>query len=299
MLDQTSPQLYTDFSSLTGLRRQAREDPQATLRAVARQFEGLDLNMMLKSMRQASLGDPIFDSSSSGLYRDMYDKQIALQMSQQQGIGLADMLVKQLQTRVPVRPERPSLPSEVSSLTVAPAVKKQASQPDPIKFESHEAFVNYLWPKAEAASEELGVSPQALIAQAVLETGWGQHIHRLPNGKSSYNLFNIKADSRWDGQKVTVSTLEYSGGIAEKQKANFRAYGSYQESFDDYIHFLKNNPRYTDALQNAEHAASYVKELQQAGYATDPNYANKVINIMQREVVGAPYTSYLSDTGGV
>ena len=208
MLQPTNTQAITDFASFADLRREARDDPQATLRAVAQQFESLYLNMMLKSIRDASFGDPLFDSNNSSMYRDMYDNQIALHMSQQKGIGLADMLVKQLQQNVPVAKEEATVVEESAALQALPAITQMqakplaASQPDPVHFESQQAFVETMMPYAESAAQELGVSPQVLIAQAALETGWGNHTQKLPNGKSSYNLFNIKADQRWSGSKL-------------------------------------------------------------------------------------------------
>jgi flagellar protein FlgJ len=173
---------------------------------------------------------------------------------------------------------------------------QQFSKPDPVQFSSHSEFVETLMPYAEQAADELEVAPQVLIAQAALETGWGQHVQKLPNGKSSYNLFNIKADSRWNGDSLKVKTLEYRDGIAQQERASFRAYDSYAESFRDYVDFIKTNPRYEMALDTVADPEGYVKGLQDAGYATDPHYADKVINIYQREVVAAPFSEYLSES---
>ena len=303
MLPTINTQAFTDFSSLSGLKRDARNDPQANLRAVAQQFESLYLNMMLKSMRDASFGDPLFDSNNSNMYRDMYDNQIALHMSQQKGMGLADMLVKQLQQTLPDTAKQStenthiSAQQQTSAATSMPSPMKVAvSQPEPVYFESREAFVETLMPYAESAAQELGVSPQVLIAQAALETGWGNHTQKLPNGQSSYNLFNIKADQRWNGPKLHVNTLEYANGVASKEKAAFRVYQNYAQSFDDYVNLIKNSPRYEDALKSAENPEAYAQELQQAGYATDPEYADKVVNIMQRNVVSAPLSNFMLET---
>ncbi len=297
MLSTDTQSVYTDIQSMTRLRTQAQNDPQATLKQVAKHFESLYMNMMLKSMRAASFGDPNFDSNNSSMYRDMYDSQMSLQLSEQQGMGLADMLVKQLQHNMP-KSNTENSPSDVSfkemdSVITLPAVKNNINSS--VKFNSHEDFVNTLMPYAEQAAEELELAPQVLIAQAALETGWGQHMQKLPNGKSSYNLFNIKSSSSWDGPELNVRALEYKDGVAEKSNSSFRVYGSLQESFDDYVQFIKSNPRYQDALSVSNDPEAYTHELQKAGYATDPDYADKINTIFQREIISAPYSEYLHD----
>ena len=306
MLPTINAQAFTDFSTLSDLKRDARNDPQENLRAVAQQFESLYLNMMLKSMRAASFGDPLFDSNDGEMYREMYDNQIALQMSQQKGMGLADMLVKQLQQYVPNekhnadtlgrRDSHVAAPkAEMAPVTVKPAMSS-SKQADPVEFQSQAEFVETLMPYAQAAGDDLGVSPHVLIAQAALETGWGQYTQKLPNGQSSYNLFNIKADQRWQGPKLQVNTLEYADGVARQEKAAFRVYQNYAQSFRDYVDFIKQSPRYETALRSAENPQAYAEELQQAGYATDPRYADKVMNILQRNVISAPVSEYMLES---
>lgn len=307
MLPSINAQAFTDFSSLSNLKRDARNDPQENLRAVAQQFESLYLNMMLKSMRAASFGDPLFDSSNGEMYRDMYDNQIALQMSQQKGIGLADMLVKQLQQNLPKAEQQglgkqsqfdtdEAVPTAVFASATFARAQAQHKQAEPTRFASQEEFVETLMPYAESAAQELGVSPQVLIAQAALETGWGNATQTLPSGQSSYNLFNIKADQRWQGPKLNVKTLEYADGVASQQQAAFRVYQNYAQSFHDYVDFIKGNPRYETALKSAQSPQAYTQGLQQAGYATDPRYADKVMDILQRNVISAPLSDYMLDT---
>ena len=144
---------------------------------------------------------------------------------------------------------------------------------------SAEDFVRQLHPYAERAAKELGVEPKVLLAQAALETGWGRSLIKNSNGSNSFNLFNIKADKSWQGKQAQVPTLEFEQGIAKKVNAGFRSYASFQESFQDYVAFIKNNPRYGDALKQAGNGERYLHELQRAGYATDPNYANKIMSI--------------------
>ncbi len=298
MQSNATQSVYTDIQSMTRLRTQARNDPDGTLKQVAKHFESLYMNMMLKSMRAASFGDPNFDSNNSTMYRDMYDSQLALQLSEQQGLGLADMLVKQLQGSMPEK-NNDNKTDEVSFDAIRKAVPitdTENNSTDPVKFTSHEEFVSTLMPYAEQAGEELELAPQVLIAQAALETGWGQHMQRLPNGTSSYNLFNIKSSPAWEGPELNVRALEYKNGVAEKSSSSFRVYGSLQESFDDYVQFIKSNPRYQNALAVADDPEAYTHELQKAGYATDPNYAEKINTIFQREIISAPYSEYLHET---
>jgi len=143
---------------------------------------------------------------------------------------------------------------------------------------SSQDFVRKLHPLAEQAARELGVAPKMLLAQAALETNWGRSLIRHSEG-SSFNLFNIKADKAWQGKKTQVSALEFEHGMAKKVTSPFRSYASFEESFQDYVSFIKSNPRYGDALKQAGNPEHYMHKLQQAGYATDPNYAEKVLKI--------------------
>lgn len=304
---------YTDFSGLNEMRAQARVDPQASLKQVAKQFEGIFIQMMLKSMRDASMGDAIFDSDQSKLYRDMFDKQVALDMANSKGIGIADSLVRQLGKNIPEKnkPETFSLQSNkqneslvhgkmlplperrmnaVMQGSVRGLSKFELPELKPItdktQFNSPEEFTQHILPYAQKAAKELGVSPLVLVSQAALETGWGKAVTRHQDGSSSFNLFNIKADNRWDGDHVIKSTLEYGNGLAKYEKASFRAYDSYADSFDDYVNFLRTNSRYGDALRNQSNQGDdklFIKDLHKAGYATDPNYADKVLNILKRD----------------
>ena len=314
-MTMTAPS-YTDFAGLSEMRAQSRVDPQASLRQVAKQFEGIFIQMMLKSMRDASMGDDIFDSDQSKLYRDMFDKQVALDMANSKGIGIADALVRQLGKNLPDKnPDKTGLDQvklapvntsesmvrgKVLPLTTlhltrvdqspVPAlsqVELQGITPlaDRTHFNSPEEFINHILPYAEKSAKELGVSPLVLVSQAALETGWGKAVTRHQDGSSSYNLFNIKADSRWDGKQVTKSTLEYDNGVTKYEKASFRSYDSYADSFNDYVNFLRSNSRYGNVLRNQGNDKVFIEDLHKAGYATDPNYADKILNIMKRDSI--------------
>lgn len=160
---------------------------------------------------------------------------------------------------------------------------------------SKEEFVSQLRPHALEAARALGVDPNLLLAQAALETGWGQAVIKNGHGENSFNLFNIKADKSWQGKQAKALTLEFDGTSARKEMAGFRAYGSYKQSFDDYVNFIKNNPRYSEALKKAGNAGQYIRELQQAGYATDPRYAEKVMSIYHNQ--SAAEAAALRDAG--
>ncbi|WP_320826942.1 flagellar assembly peptidoglycan hydrolase FlgJ [Reinekea sp.] len=145
-------------------------------------------------------------------------------------------------------------------------------------FDSPEAFIASLMPHAEKAAQKIGLEPKILLAQAALETGWGQHVIADQNGQSSHNLFGIKADQRWQGDVASTTTHEFIDGRQLTIKAPFRAYESIEDSFDDYVQFVQDSPRYQAALA-AESGDDYLQALQAAGYATDPRYAEKISRI--------------------
>ena len=148
---------------------------------------------------------------------------------------------------------------------------------------NREDFVRRIWPHAERAAGRLGTEPKAIVAQAALETGWGQKQIRGRDGVSSNNLFGIKADSRWPGELLAVRTLEYSGDVARSQVDKFRAYADLEQGFEDYVDFLQTNPRYGMSAETRLNADDYVQRLQSAGYATDPRYAEKIQRIMNSD----------------
>lgn len=159
-----------------------------------------------------------------------------------------------------------------------------------VNFDSPQEFVNSLWQYAKKAASKIGVNPAVIIAQSALETGWGQHIIKDKNGDSSFNLFNVKAHRDWDGEKAAQSTLEFEKGVAVRKTEPFRVYNNFSEAFDDFVNFLNSNSRYEQALDSAAEPEQFLQQLQKAGYATDPNYANKIIGILNsstfKNVVG-------------
>ena len=299
---------FADFNSLVSLKAQAQQDPDAALRKVAQEFEAIFINMMFKNMRSANenIGGGLFDSAQTKQYTEMMDSQLAQSLANAGGMGLAESLVRQLQGKGKdvSSAEEGALDSEESFLRNLStldaervrAVAKRAAQDytesaqqvvdaakvkaTDVAFDSPDSFVQTLWPHAQKAGEQLGVDPKAILAQAALETGWGKYPMAKTDGSPSYNLFGIKADHRWSGDKALVSTLEFKEGVAQREKAAFRAYDSFSQSFEDYADFLKNSERYQEALEAGDNAAMFAAYLQKGGYATDPNYADKITNIL-------------------
>ncbi|KNX76803.1 flagellar rod assembly protein FlgJ [Pseudomonas sp. 250J] len=149
-------------------------------------------------------------------------------------------------------------------------------------FADSDAFVATMLPMAEQAAKRIGIDPRYLVAQAALETGWGKSVMRNPDGSSSHNLFGIKATGSWQGGEARAITSEFRNGQFVKETAAFRSYDSYQDSFHDLVSLLQNNSRYQDAVRAADKPEQFVRELQKAGYATDPNYASKISQIAKQ-----------------
>lgn len=268
-----------DRNGLADLKLRARQDENQALRDAARQFEALFLDMMMRSMREAGLGEGIADSEQVRGYQGLLDSQLSVSMAGRGGLGVADLMVGQLRGEPPTDPgQHLSPPPRTESRQPETKLESDPTQARP------EAFVRQFWPLARRYGEQLGVSPQALLAQAALESGWGGRTIRRPDGSNSHNLFGIKAQPDWAGPTAKVATLEYGPErIPMRQIASFRAYPSYEAAFADYVEFLRTNPRYRTALDAAADPARFVHGLQAAGYATDPQYANKILDIMTGE----------------
>ena len=273
-----APSFYADFQGLDRLRASAaRQDPQA-LREAARQFEGLFTAMMLKSMREASLGSGLGDSEETKTYQDMYDQQLALQMAHGKGLGLADMLMQQLTRANAAHPSAAALTAPASATAPTAAVPvTSAAGADKISSAQQASFVRTLEPLAQSAGQSLGVAPDTLIAQAALETGWGRSMPTDSNGRSSSNLFGVKAGDSWRGAAVQANTTEYDQGTPSTTRAAFRSYGDASQSMGDYVSLLQTSPRYAGALGAGSDVHAFANGLQRGGYATDPNYVNKLV----------------------
>ncbi|WP_439800561.1 flagellar assembly peptidoglycan hydrolase FlgJ [Pseudomonas beijingensis] len=158
-------------------------------------------------------------------------------------------------------------------------------------FRDADEFVNAMLPMAKEAADRIGVDPRYLVAQAALETGWGKSVMRQPDGSSSHNLFGIKASANWKGDSARAITSEFRNGAMVKETAEFRSYASYRDSFHDLVNLLQSNSRYQDVLKSADKPEQFVRELQKAGYATDPNYASKISNIARQMTSYQNYAS--------
>lgn len=366
---------FLDLGGLDSLRVQAQKDEKGALKEAAKQFEGIFIQMLIKSMRDANAAfksDNPMNSETTAFFEQMRDQQMSVDLSNKGMLGLAEMMVQQLDPD-----DSPITPASVlrgnsdykvnPSMFVAPATEldkdtldiiapkdqiaashsvighsvtansftahsvidsaesmrpmsaqltnvlngeqlnsvlrgeqlaSQAVQVGKVlpqtdfavpkakgiavsQFTSPEHFISVLYPHAEKAAKSLGTSAEVLIAQSALETGWGQKVVRRNDGTMSHNLFNIKADKRWQGDKTSVNTLEFEKGIAVQQKADFRMYDNLEQSFNDFVSFISQGDRYQDARKVASEPTQFIKALQKAGYATDPQYANKVINVMK------------------
>ncbi len=312
---QSATDNYLDANSLNKITALGRKDNQAALKEVAKQFEALFLQQMLKTMRdtnQIFAEDNPLNSNEMQFHQEMMDQQMVLNLASGKGIGLAEVFYRQM---TPNYGKKSSVGNELSMLERHVFDKKSdplltsplpggGTVPSPGKGRARvgsdvipalpntnqlpstpDEFVAGILPYAQEAAKELNLDPDVLIAQAALETGWGKFVIKDQQGNSSFNLFNIKAGGSWEGKKVSVSTLEYENGVAQKQQANFRSYDSYAESFADYIKLIRDNPRYEKAKSLAHDAASYLDALQEGGYATDPDYADKIKNLLKSEAI--------------
>lgn len=325
-----SANTYGDFAGLQALKKAARDHAPGALREVAHAFESLFARMLIKSMRDAIGPNPLFGSDQERAYQQMYDDQLAVQITKGHGLGLADMLVRQLQRRgevpgstgsapdanpsndigglrtAPLGPDRsaaaplvrhaqghslsPAPPSQspapqASAVAPVASLEPTSALTQPVSATQRRAFVHKLWPQACQAGAELGVAPQSLIAQAALETRWGCAVPLDGQGRSTHNLFGIKATGHWSGPAVTAATHEVEHGVARATTASFRAYGSTAQSFHDYVALLKKNPRYAGTLGTGTNVQAFAGALQRGGYATDPHYARQVEAVAE-EVAG-------------
>lgn len=322
-LNTLDPRSFADLQRLAG----QGNSPEA-LRAAAEQFEAVFMQMVFKAMRDATPQGGLFDSEHTRMFQSMHDQQLASDLSSRgKGMGLADAVFRQLggeamqatrehgqigpdgrryfdlsdvarqpQLQVIPRPANPAAErrgAEESAATSADVAAPQALPATPAGArrdipEHVSGFVHKLRREAETAGRELGVPAHFLVAQAALETGWGRAELRRADGSPSHNLFNIKAGSGWKGDTVELPVTEYANGRAYTENARFRAYGSYAEAFRDYVALLRDNPRYADAL-GQQQPAGFAQGLAGGGYATDPQYADKLVRIIGGDTLGVAW----------
>lgn len=319
-----------DFKGLQTLQLQARNDSEKALPQAAKQFEAIFLQAMMKSMRAQHFVEEgtVFRTKYEQTFQEMLDGQYASEIVKGPGIGLADMLTKQLSKTVsrqsapvdstqgfPLHVNQQGFPLHAAhqgfalqkaaaqaysmplkanagyplqhhraaiqqAYAVKPPLKPQSLPAEQGKTaQSIDEFVKSIWPYAQQAASMLGLDPKLLVAQAALETGWGQYVTRDENGGSSNNFFNIKSTGKQQNDAVEVKTTEYVADIPVKTKALFKKYASVENSFADYVSLIKDNSRYEQALANANDPHRFIKALHDAGYATDPRYADKILSI--------------------
>lgn len=280
MLDQINT---LDPGSLNDLKRLAHDRSPEAVKGAAKQFEAMFLQMVLKTMREATPSDGLFDSDSTRFYQGLYDQQLASVMAGKGGLGLADVLERQLQGTLPTNPPTYDLKSGTPLVPVAPqgadAAAETGNAAESSTAQDQHAFVDKLWPQAQAAARELGVPSHFLVAHAALETGWGRKELRKADGSPSHNLFNIKAGKDWKGEVVEAATTEYVNGQPQTRVERFRAYASYADAFQDYAKLMQSSTRY-EAVANNTDPARFARALQAGGYATDPAYADKLTRVI-------------------
>ncbi|SFB22261.1 flagellar protein FlgJ [Collimonas sp. OK607] len=298
-----------DVQGVDALRRTTRNSPQDGLKQVSRQFEAMFMQMVLKSMREATPSDGMFDSQQEKMYTSMLDQQLAQNLSGR-GLGLAEAMQAQLSRTVDPAQQQPSALSKMSAQLLEqhpahPPAAAPAAAPIPNSGNLQnlslydaadygsgrnaagnsqgyvDQFLSRMTSSAQVASKASGVPAQLILAQAALESGWGKREIKGDDGSRSHNLFGIKASKAWKGPVVQAVTTEYIDGVPQQTKASFRAYASYDEAFTDYARFLASNPRYAQVLATRDPAEA-AHGLQRAGYATDPQYGEKLVRIMKQ-----------------
>lgn len=305
--------LALDANSLNDLKIASKDNSPASVKAVASQFEAMFVNMMLKSMRDASPQEGMLDNEQTKTFTAMLDQQLSQNIASQ-GVGLADVLTRQLTRAYQSKPGDQPL-TEIKAIAPAngmlpqnstdaemgganlrllkkspvsavnPAEQSSSFSPSQLAPDSAQSFKNRVASHAEQVSRETGIPAHFMIGQAALESGWGKHEIKGLDGMPSHNLFGIKANASWKGKVVETMTTEYVNGVKQKRVEKFRAYDSYAETFQDFAQLMKNNPRYERVMANLNNVNNYAAAIQKSGYATDPNYANKLISVVNKVAV--------------
>ncbi len=315
-----------DANSLNDLKRAARDESPEAIKAVAKQFEAIFMNMMLKSMRDATPQDSPFENEQTRTFTSMLDQQLSSNLANK-GMGLADVLAKQLSKTANIHPDLAAQSKTGGAISAQDLVRslphmqmltaldagsdKESTQDNPIPMldtlpnadmsvadalSQDESAIDYnsssnqiradfnrrMYAHAQAASDATGIPAHLMLGQAALETGWGRRELKGIDGKNSYNLFGMKATGNWQGKVVEATTTEYVNGVKQKRVEKFRAYDNYAESFKDFANMMRNNPRYENVVNSVQNINQYARAMQQAGYATDPNYATKLANVIQK-----------------
>jgi flagellar protein FlgJ len=302
-----------DANGLSDLKQSAKAGSPEALKGAATQFEAMFINMMMKSMRDATPQDGLMDSQETKTYTTMLDQQMSQKLAKK-GIGLADVLVRQLGAQQTGKQAAQQLQQDALGIgadgqpasnagaarlnkdldtmstdgvlgkAATGALSGSARGTHAGKPAHVRAFQEKLAGAAERAEQSTGVPAKFMLGQAALETGWGKRVIRNADGSSSNNLFGIKAGPGWKGKVATAVTTEYVNGKPHARVERFRAYASHAEAFKDYANMLSSNPRYQKVLAHGGDATSFARGLQHAGYATDPQYAVKLASIIKNSL---------------
>lgn len=317
--DSLAQSLAADPKAMSNLSAKIASDPKGAVHDVAQQFEAMFMNTLLKTMRETHFDDSE-QSSEMQTYRGLLDEQMIQSLSAGSGMGLSRMLEQQIgkiahlsddattpvdpatlspltgssASPVPVRALRayqaalahagihnPSLDAAIEAAGAGGATGAALpSTEDSAAAGGARGFVQTLLPHAAPAADQLGVAPEVLVAHAALESGWGRRAIRNADGSDSHNLFGIKAGSDWRGATTSVMTTEYVNGVPQKKVDTFRSYPSYREAFADYANLLSTSSRYRNVLNQGRNIRGFAMGLQSGGYATDPRYARKLMDVM-------------------
>lgn len=238
----------------------------------------------------------------------MFDKQVALDLARGKGLGIAEMLIRQLSPQNALAPGQDGAPFSLkpqpgtdstnpllrlkrthgvgtSPSVPVSALPKSSAPVEETWARSPADFVREVLPHARAAARQLGVNPLGLVAQAALETGWGKRVVAREDGTSSCNLFGIKASAEWQGERTSAGTLEFENGLPVRRTASFRSYGSIAESFADYAKLLSDSPRYREVLGAGADASRFAESMGRSGYATDPAYTEKLKGLLDGDTL--------------
>ncbi|MBX3625066.1 MAG: flagellar assembly peptidoglycan hydrolase FlgJ [Rhizobacter sp.] len=272
-----------DARGIANLRNTASTDPKAAIREAAKQFEGIFMQQLMKSMRDAQMSSGMLDNSGTKLGTEMLDQQFATQMTGVRG-GLSDIIARQLERQLGEPLANIAADAAKASVERSNAGKEVPATSASLRgLEGKERQMGFLklhGDAAKAAEAATGIPANFMVAQAAHESGWGRHEIKHRDGSTSFNVFGIKAGANWKGPVAEVTTTEYVNGQPHKVKAKFRAYSSYEEAFTDYAKLMKDNPRYSKVVANSSSAQGFAHGLQKAGYATDPAYADKLTRMI-------------------
>lgn len=270
----------------------------------ANKFESLLIHSMLKGMRKTTMSENT--TNQRAMYDDMLDKQLADTMVEAGGLGVAKQLLSQLNvsneqadrkisanedlTRLrklaaggnmdlPTSTNSNPSTTSISELTMASGLWSNSNSSEDHSFKQQ--FTEPLTYHAHRSAERLGTSPSAILAIAALETGWGRSLPKNSQGESTNNYFGIKASPN-EKNFSENSTKEYIDGELKTVRARFKSYDTAADSVSGFADFIIENPRYAKAIEHAGDPERFLTELQKAGYATDPKYAEKAISILHQ-----------------